>query len=78
MEFSLEELVRKLSAFLKDHPNATVCIERPNRLTVEDSFKTFLDGSKNKIRGCEEVFFVTTDADKFNNEEDCITIKKAV
>lgn len=76
MECSLEELVRKLSAILKDHPNATVCIERPDRLTIEDGSKTFLDGDKNKIRGYEEVFFVTSDADKFVNEEDCITIKK--
>ena len=80
MECSLEELVRKLNALLKDHPNATICIERQrsDRLLVEDGFKTFLDGDRNKIRGYEEVFFVTTDADKFVNDEDCITIKKAV
>ena len=80
MECSLEELVRKLSVLLKDHPNATVCIEcqRSDRLLIEDGSKTFLDGDKNKIRGCEEVFFVMTDANKFANDEDCVTIKKAV
>lgn len=80
MECSLEELVRKLSVLLKDHPNATVCIEcqRSDRLLIEDGSKTFLDGSGNEIRGYEEVFFVTSDADKFANDEDCITIKKAV
>lgn len=78
MECSLEELVRKLTILLADHPNATVCIERQrfDRLTIEDGSKTFLDGAGNEIRGYEEVFFVTTDADKFVNDEDCITIKE--
>ena len=78
MECSLEELVRKLNALLKDHPNATISIDMPNRLLIEDGSKTFLDGTGNEIRGYEDVFFVTTDADKFVNDEDCITIKKAV
>lgn len=78
MECSLEELVRKLTVLLADHPNATICIERQrsDRLLIEDGSKTFLDGSGNEIRGYEEVFFVTTDADKFVNDEDCITIKE--
>lgn len=78
MECSLEELVRKLSALLKAHPNATICIERQrsDRLLVENGSKTFLDGNGNEIRGYEEVFFVTTDADKFVNDKDCVTIKE--
>ncbi len=78
MECTLEELVRKLSTLLKDHPNATISIDMPNRLLVEDGSKTFLDGTGNEIRGYEDVFFVIADTNKFVNDEDCITIKKAV
>ncbi len=76
MECTLEELVRKLGALLKDHPNATIYNDMPNRLVVEDGFKTFLDGAGNEIRGSEKVFFVTTDARKFFDNEDCVTIKE--
>lgn len=78
MECTLEELVRKLSTLLKNHPNATISIDTPNRLLVEDGSKTFLDETGNEIRGYEDVFFVIADTNNFVNDEDCITIKKAV
>jgi hypothetical protein len=80
MECSLEELVRKLTILLADHPDATVCIERQrsDRLTIEDGSKSFLDVNGNRLHGYGEEFLVTTDENKFLNDEDCVVIEKVV
>lgn len=67
MECTLKELVAKLSELLNDYPDATVC-SFDDCLVVEDVVLT-------KNGGAEEVFKITSDAHKFYNGKDCLTLE---